>query len=94
MQQRERKLSNKQLSILIGLGCLDGLWVYLPGMLFLIFVAPLGSINGALGQGAGLLLGVAIAVLLTRLWAPTAMKISHPLIQRVIKRIGVSIKEK
>jgi uncharacterized membrane protein len=94
MQQRERKLSNKQFLILIGLGCLDGLWAYLPGMLFLIFVAPLGSINGALGQGVGLLLGVAIAVLLIRLWAPTAMKISRPLIQRVIKRIGVSIKEK
>ena len=67
----------------------DTIWVFTPGALFMIFVAPYGSLDGALGNGVGVLLMIVIAVLLTRLWSPLAWRISEPVIRMLAKRIGV-----
>lgn len=85
--------TRKQWVILFGALLADFIWLYTPGSLFIIFVAPYGSANGALGEGVGFVLAIVITVLLTRLWSPIAWKISEPLIEKLIKRIGATPEE-
>jgi len=82
-----------QFCIMLAALVADFIWLYTPMVLFVAFVAPYGSINGALGEGAGFVLILAIGVLLTRLWSPLAWKISEPLIDKLARRIGVTIDE-
>jgi hypothetical protein len=82
--------NNKQFVIMLAAMIADFVWLYTPMLLFLIFVAPLGSLDGALGEGFGFVLIIVIGVCLTRLWSPLAWKISAPLIEKLAKRIGVT----
>jgi hypothetical protein len=88
--RRTRIKSDKQFAIMLAAMIADFVWLYTPGLLFMFFVAPLGSLDGALGSGVGFILIIAIAVCLTRLWSPLAWKISAPLIEKLAKRIGVT----
>lgn len=87
---RAKIKTSKQFVIMFAAMIADFFWLYTPMVLFLVFVAPLGSLNGALGEGVGFVLIIAIGVLITRLWSPLAWKISEPLIDKLARRIGVT----
>lgn len=91
--RKTRIKTNKQFWILLAAAIADFIWLYTPMVLFIVFVAPYSSLDGALGEGAGFVLIIVTAVAITRLWSPLAWKISAPLIKKLAKRVGVTDEE-
>jgi hypothetical protein len=91
--RKARIKSKKQFWILLAAAIADFTWLYLPMVLFIVFVAPYSSLDGALGESAGFMLIIVTAVAITRLWSPLAWKISAPLIKKLARRLGVTEKE-
>lgn len=85
------ELTTKQIVILLAAAFAEFIWICLPGYVITIVAGLISApVDGALGKQYGFLLMLALSMAVTLLWAPTALKVSGPLIKKLAKRIGVT----
>lgn len=85
------ELTTKQIVILLAAAFAEFVWIGLPGYMITIASGAIGmSLDGALGKQYGFFLMLALAVAVTLLWSPTALKISAPLVKKLAKHIGAT----
>lgn len=86
-----KTMTTKQILILLAAALAEFIWICLPGYVITIVAGIYGApTDGALGKEYGFLLLLALTAAVTLLWAPTALKVSGPLIKKLAKRIGAT----
>lgn len=86
-----KNMTTKQIVILLAAALAEFVWICLPGYIITIMAGIYDTpMDGALGKEYGFLLLMALTAAVTLLWAPTALKVSKPLVKKLAKRLGVT----